>query len=195
MSRRFAKSLVLIACVAAAGIVLAGCASTGTPSALAAAPAVAAPVSSAAISPLTQPVQPALPAAVPVAPTPVTPASSPLGQTTATDILAPHFDTPEAAMRYLVAAYNANNETNVEHVTTPDSRVEFEAERQWVKTFQFNRCTPNGAPTWDYTCVLDIAATMPGVEVGNQVMDEVTVIVAPAARPGYYLAANEGCGD
>jgi hypothetical protein len=102
-------------------------------------------------------------------------------------------------MRYLVAAYNSNNESNIRHVTTPDSREQFETERQWVKAFRFRACTPNGAPSWDYTCVLDIVTTMPGVQAatdptGNQIMDEVTVLVAAAVRPGYYLAANEGCG-
>jgi len=48
--------------------------------------------------------------------------------------------------------------------------------------------------------VLDIVATVPGVDpgidpaTGLPVMNEVTVLVAAAARPGYYLAANEGCG-
>jgi len=104
------------------------------------------------------------------------------------------------AMRYLVAAYNSSDETAIRHVTTPDSRTQFESERQWVQTFRFRDCTANGAPNWDYTCVLDIVATVPGVDpgidpaTGLPVMNEVTVLVAAAARPGYYLAANEGCG-
>lgn len=103
-------------------------------------------------------------------------------------------------MRYLVAAYNSGNETAIRHVTTPDSRNQFESERQWVKTFRFRDCTANGAPNWDYSCVFDIVTLMPGVNpnvdatTGLVVMDEVTVLVAPAARTGYYLAANEGCG-
>jgi hypothetical protein len=107
-------------------------------------------------------------------------------------------------MRYLAAAYNSGDETAIRHVTTPDSRTQFEGERQWVQTFRFRDCLANGAPTWDYACVLDIVATVPGVDpssilgvdpaTGFPVMDEVTVLVAPAARTGYYLAANEGCG-
>jgi hypothetical protein len=103
-------------------------------------------------------------------------------------------------MRYLVAAYNTGNETNIWHVTTPSSRDQFESERQWVKTFTFRSCAANGAPAWDYTCVLDITKTMPGITVatdpttGAQIMSEVTVLVAPAARTGFYLEANEGCG-
>ena len=107
-------------------------------------------------------------------------------------------------MRYLAAAYNSGDEVAIRHVTTPDSRTQFEGERQWVKTFHFRDCLANGAPTWDYACVLDIVATVPGVDpssilsydpaTGFPAMDEVTVLVAPAARTGYYLAANEGCG-
>jgi hypothetical protein len=89
-------------------------------------------------------------------------------------------------MRYLVAAYNTGNETNIWHVTTPSSRDQFESERQWVKTFTFRSCAANGAPAWDYTCVLDITKTMPGIAVatdpttGTQIMSEVTVLVARA---------------
>jgi hypothetical protein len=103
-------------------------------------------------------------------------------------------------MRYLVAAYNSGDETAIRHVTTPDSRIQFESERQWVRTFRFRSCTANGAPAWDFTCVLDIVATMPGVTTntdpatGLPIMNEVTVLVSPAARPGYYLSANQGCG-
>jgi hypothetical protein len=103
-------------------------------------------------------------------------------------------------MRSLAAAYNSGNETAIRHVTTPDSRAQFETERQWVKTFRFRDCTANGAPNWDYGCVLDITAYAPGVTpntdatTGQVIMDEVTVLVAPAARTGYYLEANQGCG-
>src|SRR5581483_11769467 len=108
-------------------------------------------------------------------------------------------------MRYLIEAYNTNNETEIRHVTTPDSRQGFETERQWVKTFSFRECRPNGAPAWDYTCVFNIDTYQPSVpsptpDPGSdaatvQAMNEVTVLVAAAARPGYYLEANEGCGE
>jgi hypothetical protein len=127
-------------------------------------------------------------------------AAQPAGTAPAPPAAVPHFTTPDAAMQYLVAAYNTNNEVNIRHVTTPDSRDQFEAERQWVKAFRFRSCTANGSPTWDHTCVLDIVTTMSEVSAtidpatGAQVMNEVTVLVAPAERTGFYLAANEGCG-
>ncbi len=103
-------------------------------------------------------------------------------------------------MRYLADAYNSGDEAAIRHVTTPDSRTQFESERQWVQTFRFRECTANGAPAWDYNCVLDITANVPGVSpnidatTGLVVMDEVALLVAPAARTGYYVEANEGCG-
>jgi hypothetical protein len=199
MKRTVAMSIAPISCLAAAGLFVAGCAAPGTQRTSPAAPRMSKAPSSAPVSPSAQPVLPAAPAAVESAPVPPPPAPAvstpPPPAGVVTDVVAPHFETPDAAMRYLVAAYNANNETNIKHVTTPDSRDQFEAERQWVKAFRFNNCAPDGAPTWDYTCVLDITKTMPGVAVGDQVMDEVTVIVGPAARPGYYLVANHGCGE
>jgi hypothetical protein len=101
-------------------------------------------------------------------------------------------------MRYLVQAYNVSNERAIWHVTNPDSRAQFEAEREWVKTFRFRSCSPDrGAYT--FTCIFDItkktakalAYAAPGNSTG---MDEVTVTVAPVARPGWYLLANQGCG-
>jgi hypothetical protein len=108
----------------------------------------------------------------------------------------PHFDTPEAAMRYLVAAYNAHDLTAERHVTTPDSRDQLETERQWVNTFRFDSCTPG---VGDYSCTFDmvsmVASAAPSASSDASQMNEITVVVAPAKTPGWYMYANEGCGD
>jgi hypothetical protein len=114
----------------------------------------------------------------------------------------PHFATPDAAMRYLVAAYNAHDVSSERHVTTPDSRIALESERQWVKTFAFHSCAKN--PGGDYTCVFTMLERVKGVQAapntyddfGSEVtdMNEITVLVAPAARPGWYMYFNFGCG-
>jgi hypothetical protein len=96
-------------------------------------------------------------------------------------------------MRYLVAAYNDHDMTAEMHVTTPDSRDELETERQWVKTFSFNSCTQNPGGG-DYSCQFDMA-TMVQPNDPNTAMGEIVVVVAPAARPGWYMYASEGCGD
>jgi len=115
-------------------------------------------------------------------------------------VSAPYFTTPDDAMRYLVAAYNSHDIAAEMHVTTPDSRAALETERQWVNTFSFHSCTlnPGGG---DYICQFDMVSKVPTTDQGTdgfgddlQKMGEITVLVAPAARPGWYMYYNEGCG-
>jgi hypothetical protein len=105
-------------------------------------------------------------------------------------------------MRYLVAAYNRHDITAEMHVTTPDSRAALETERQWVNTFSFHSCTlnPGGG---DYSCQFDMVSKVktttnddfnPFGEDVVENMGEITVLVAPAQRPGWYMYFNEGCG-
>ena len=117
-------------------------------------------------------------------------------------------------MRYLVAAYNRHDIAAEMHVTTPDSRAALETERQWVNTFSFDSCTlnPSGG---DYSCQFDMVSMVPAPPAPDSAaadstptddnaavsipaateMGEITVIVAPAGRPGWYMYASEGCGD
>ena len=103
-------------------------------------------------------------------------------------------------MRYLVAAYNRHDIAAEMHVTTPDSRAALETERQWVNTFSFHSCTlnPGGG---DYSCQFDMVSKVATTDQGTdgfgddlQKMGEITVLVAPAGRPGWYVYYNEGCG-
>ena len=103
-------------------------------------------------------------------------------------------------MRYLVAAYNLHDLKAEMHVTTPDSRAALENERQWVNTFSFHSCTlnPGGG---DYSCQFDMVSKVKTTDQGTdnfgadiQQMGEITVLVAPAQRPGWYMYFNEGCG-
>jgi len=199
-------TLATVAAIAGGCALLVGCATPGSVSARATdspPPATTAAALSSAIAAAVRPSAPVSSPAAPVITAPV--AAAPVADPAAVTVVpptrgVPHFATPEAAMRYLAAAYNSGDETAIRHVTTPDSRTQFEAERQWVQTFRFRECTANGAPAWDYNCVLDITANVPGVSpnidatTGLVVMDEVALLVAPAARTGYYVEANEGCG-
>ena len=72
----------------------------------------------------------------------------------------PHFATPDAAMRYLVAAYNAHDIKAEMHVTTPAARDQLETERQWVNTFSFAGCDVDGAQG-DYICTFTMASMVP----------------------------------
>jgi hypothetical protein len=120
-------------------------------------------------------------------------------------------------MRYLVAAYNRHDIAAEMHVTTPDARTQLESERQWVNTFSFDNCAVDGTQG-DYICTFDMTSMVPTAAAGSPdpvsptpdgtatdpgtvsipaavEMAEITVIVAPAARPGWYMYASEGCGD
>ena len=121
-------------------------------------------------------------------------------------------------MRYLVAAYNAHDLTSEMHVTTPDARTQLESERQWVNTFSFDNCQVDGTQG-DYICTFDMASMVPTPSASTSAdsttddtatddtatnstgstgavteMGEITVVVAPALRPGWYMYASEGCG-
>ena len=166
---------------------------------------VGAPVSARPLASVSTPSASASPVAStpPSVPTTTTPASAP--KPSAVPVAAgsaPHFATPDAAMRYLVAAYNSHDIAAEMHVTTPDSRAALETERQWVNTFSFHSCTlnPGGG---DYSCQFDMVSKVktatnddfnPFGEDVVENMGEITVLVAPAQRPGWYMYFNEGCG-
>jgi hypothetical protein len=196
------KKLILVSALGTLALAVAGCAAPQAARAGAAAPAQSTP----APGPSSQGPASAPDPQAPAAAAPVTAAATPARDPGATSA-PPHFATPDDAMRYLAAAYNAGDETAIRHVTTPDSRQQFEGERQWVKAFSFRDCKANGAPNWDYTCVLNIDAFQPGMTPSPdpsadaatqaqqlQSMDEVTLLVGAAATPGWYLEVNEGCG-
>ena len=144
------------------------------------------------------------PAVAPTASTPpsaTTPPSVPSPSAAPVDAGAiPHFTTPDDAMRYLVAAYNSHDIAAEMHVTTPESRAALETERQWVNTFSFHSCTVNPGGG-DYSCQFDMVSKVKTTDEGTdsfgddvQQMGEITVLVAPAQRPGWYMYYNEGCG-
>jgi hypothetical protein len=176
---------------------------------------VAQTVPVAPVAPASTP--PAPPVATTTATTPPSASASPAASTspsasTPPSGSAPHFTTPDDAMRYLVAAYNRHDIAAEMHVTTPDARTQLEAERQWVNTFSFDSCDVDGTQG-DYICTFDMTSMVPTPAADNPAADstatdstatvsipaatemaEITVIVAPAARPGWYMYASQGCG-
>jgi hypothetical protein len=186
-----------------------------TPVAIPPAPPVvtsAAPVASippVTSTPLSASIAPSVPnpsVPSPAVPSPAVPSAAVVP---VADASSPHFATPADAMRYLVAAYNAHDLKSEMHVTTPDARTQLETERQWVNTFSFDSCDVDGTQG-DYVCTLDMASMVPfasaasvtdgtptdSIPAGSGTeMGEITVIVAPATRPGWYMYASEGCGD
>src|SRR4051812_16507594 len=54
----------------------------------------------------------------------------------------PHFDTPEAAMTYLAAAWNAHDTVALKQVTDPSARDELDAMHEVAVNLQLDRCEP-----------------------------------------------------
>jgi hypothetical protein len=63
----------------------------------------------------------------------------------------PHFDTPVAAMRYLTAAWNSNNEVDLRHVTTPAVRDQLDAMHSVAANLTLDHCDPRPG-LGDYVC-------------------------------------------
>jgi hypothetical protein len=155
-----------------AALLLAGTLSVAPATAPAAAPATAAPVAA--------PQRDVVVAPAPVAATttssspPVVPGS-------------PYFRTPQAAMRYLVRAYNAGDLTALKHVTTPWGREELLRMRPEAPRLTLIGCTRN--PSGSYTC--RFRHTYPAGRPGQ---GRAEFLVGPAVRHGWYLTVVESCG-
>jgi hypothetical protein len=114
---------------------------------------------------------------------------------TATTVAKPHFDTPEAAMRYLAAAWNANDLVSLKHVTNPSARDELDAMHGVATNLRLNHCDKN--PIGDYSCHFDHdypphpSTTMPLEHEGKT--GEAVFLVGPADTPGWYMTVFESC--
>ena len=109
----------------------------------------------------------------------------------------PHFDTPEAAMTYLAAAWNSGNVQEIDYVTNPAGRQEMDAMAAQMVNMQFKNCTAN--PAGDYTCFFshDIAPSTSPTTYPNPMgypPGEAVFTVAPAETPGWYLTQVIHCG-
>jgi hypothetical protein len=114
---------------------------------------------------------------LPPSPTPV-PAPRPL-----------HFATPQAAMRYLAAAYNRNDLASLMHVTTLAARHNLLLMRANATNLQLVGCTANAA-RGDYTCAFTHDFPVTSHRSGH---GQAHFTVAPATRPGWYMTVLEDC--
>ena len=137
----------------------------------------------------------------PTTPSAVTPASgAPVAATTTTGApavaapaLPPHFDTPQAAMTYLAAAWNSHAIADLDHVTNPAARAQLVAMRSEAVNLRLERCT--GRPQGDYVCYFahDYPASTVTTLPGGQ--GQMVVLVGPARTPGWYMTVFVGCGS
>lgn len=99
---------------------------------------------------------------------------------------AAHFDTPQAAMRYLARAYNRHDDVSLRHVTTAGARRELTEMRGFATDLRLTGCTHR--PDGDYLC------TFSHGYLKRKGRGHATLIVAPAVKPGWYATVVEGCG-
>ena len=101
----------------------------------------------------------------------------------------PHFATPEAAMTYLAAAWNANDLVSLKHVTNPAARDELDAMHAHAVDLKLAHCDEREG-LGDYTCTFSHDFP-PGVE--NRDNGEAVFIAGPADTPGWYMTVFESC--
>ncbi len=128
------------------------------------------------------------PAVTPAAATRTT--SSPSATPTTQPARGPLFDSPEAAMRFMAAAFDRRDATALRAVTTPESRRELFD--MWPKQVHLRLSSCQRESDGTYTCLFPHDPP-PGMKVppGGVVA---TMTVAPAARPGWYLSGIITCG-
>lgn len=103
----------------------------------------------------------------------------------------PHFNTPEAAMRYLAAAWNRNDLADLCHVTNPNSRALLNEMHSEATNLSLNHCIKQ--PAGDYECFFDhdYPKAMKPKPKGH---GHAEFQVGPAGTPGWYMTVFEGCG-
>jgi hypothetical protein len=148
-------------------------------------------------SPMTQQADAGVPASQPVAPSPTAfPSGDPMAPVAASPAAAtggyegPHFTSPESAMTYLTAAYNSDDAAALHPVTTPNSYLELTQMRSEAVNLQLQYCTAD-ANRGDYYCYFQHEYPASLDQAGHGAS---TMLIAPAANPGWYLYAVVDCG-
>jgi len=161
-------------------------------------PATAAPTSVVAPAPLASTTTPPAPtpssapsSAASSAPAPAaaaTPSSAESGSTAPAPKPGVHFATPEAAMRYLTAAYNRNDLPALKKVTNQPARAALLEMRQEATNLQLTGCSPR--PRGDYVCSFRHDFPEHRHRVGH---GQATFLAAPADKPGWYMTVLLDC--
>ena len=132
---------------------------------------------------------------------PPSPSPSPTASPTP---VVPYFATPEAAMRYLAAAYNRHDLVALKHVTTPIAREALDNMRSEAIDLRLDHCTRNKDRN-DYDCTFrhgfpagyDPKAKHDDAGLGyaeSTTPGTATFVVGPARRSGWYMTVLESCG-
>ncbi|MDQ1746268.1 MAG: hypothetical protein QOD07_531 [Frankiaceae bacterium] len=122
--------------------------------------------------------------AVTSSPTPTVSVSATPGYT------GPRFDSPEAAMRYLAAAWNRHDVAALKHVTTPEGRAALTGMYDEAVNLRLDYCQARSG-MGDYDChfIHDYPARLHKKGEGHA-----EFIAGPARNPGWYMTVFVGCG-
>jgi hypothetical protein len=106
-----------------------------------------------------------------------------------------HFATPEASMRYLAAAWNANDLTALKHVTQGQARLLLLGMHNEAVNLRLDHCALRPGGKGDYLCHFnhDYPASYP-VKAREGTHGTAEFIAAPSSSVGWYMFAYEGCG-
>jgi hypothetical protein len=101
-----------------------------------------------------------------------------------------HFDSPEAAMRYLASAWNRGDITSLKHVTDPAARDLLQDMHREAADLKLDRCEVNPGEG-DYECYFTHGYPEGYTKTGQ---GTARFRVGPADRPGWYMTYFEECG-
>ena len=104
----------------------------------------------------------------------------------------PHFDTPEAMMRYLADAWNRGDLGAVNRVTDPSAREQLWNMHREATDLRLKRCTYD-AGTKDYQCEFTHEYPI-GYTGDTSQVGEAFFRAGPARRTGWYMTYYEHCG-
>ena len=102
-----------------------------------------------------------------------------------------HFDTPEAAMRYLADAWNRGDLTSLKHVTDPGAREQLLNMHREATDLKLDHCTFTKS-RGDYECYFTHGFPT-GYKHENPI-GTAEFTVGPADRPGWYMTYYVDCG-
>lgn len=100
-----------------------------------------------------------------------------------------HFNTPQAAMRYLAKAWNNRDYAALCQVTNPDARYLLVNMHREAVNLRLQSCGKLQVGAYSCTFIHDYPASMHKQGHGKTWLD-----VAPARNPGWYMTVFEGCG-
>ena len=113
---------------------------------------------------------------------PVAPPSCPEGTTV-------HFDSPEAAMTYLAAAWNRDDLAALCQVTNPNARFELDQMHREAVNLRLKECGKVQIGQYSCTFIHDYPKHVHKKGTGRAWFD-----VGAADNPGWYMTVYEGCG-